>query len=81
MKLEQGQIWRKGDDYFRIVEWQRLAIQYKQLKNPFSGEGSMFYATKKEFCRLLKGAVLLSAEMLELEQANFPDVIPPDVEE
>ncbi|WP_395716534.1 hypothetical protein [Prosthecobacter sp.] len=60
MKLEQGQIWKTGDDdYLRIVEWARLSIVYKRMKNPASKEGTQHMATKKEFCRLLKGAVLI----------------------
>ena len=34
MKLEQGQIWKQGDDYLRIVEWSRLSIEYKSMKDP-----------------------------------------------
>lgn len=64
MKLEQGQIWQLGDEYLRIVTWERLAIEYKTLKDPQSKEGALQRVTKKEFCRLIKGAVL------------FPPVIP-----
>ena len=62
MKLEQGQIWKQGDDFFRIVEWARLAIDYKVMKDPSTREGTRHRVTKKEFCRLLKGAVLLTPE-------------------
>jgi hypothetical protein len=62
MKLQQGQIWKNGEDYFRIVEWARLAVKYKTMKDPVSGEGSMHQVTKKEFCRLIKGAELLTEE-------------------
>lgn len=58
MHLEQGQIWKKGDEYFRIVTWERLAIEYKAMNDPDSKEGTLHQVTKKEFCRLLKGAVL-----------------------
>lgn len=64
MKLEQGQIWKKGDEYLRIVEWARLSIEYKVMKDPATKEGTVHRATKKEFCRLLKGAVLLVPEKL-----------------
>jgi hypothetical protein len=57
MKLQQGQIWKKGDDYFRIVEWSRLNIDYKTMKDPTSGEGTRHIVTKKEFCRLIKDGV------------------------
>ena len=62
MKLEQGQIWKQGDDYIRIVEWGRMSIEYKSMKDPGSKEGTRHRLTKKEFCRLLKGAVLLTPE-------------------
>lgn len=64
MKLEQGQIWKKGENYIRIVEWARLSIEYKVMKDPISKLGTLHKATKKEFCRLLKGAVLLKPEDL-----------------
>ncbi len=62
VKLEQGQIWKQGDDYLRIVEWERLAIVYKSMKDPASKEGTRHQVTKKEFCRLIKGAVLQTPE-------------------
>ena len=59
MKLQQGQIWKQGDDYYRIVEWARLSIDYKLIKDLDSGEGTRHVVTKKEFCKLIKGADLL----------------------
>ena len=59
MKLEQGQIWQQGEDYFRIVAWERLAIDYKKLQSPTDKEGERLRVSKKEFCRLIKGAELL----------------------
>lgn len=59
MKLEQGQLWQKGDEYYRIVHWARMAIEYKLLKDPTAKEGTLHQVTKKEFCRLLKGAALV----------------------
>lgn len=64
MKLEQGQIWKQGEDYLRIVEWSRLSIEYKAMKDPASKEGTRQKVTKKEFCRLIKGAELLTVEKL-----------------
>jgi hypothetical protein len=58
MKLQQGQIWKREADYLRIVEWARLAIEYKQIKDLTSNEGTLHQVTKKEFCRLIKGATL-----------------------
>ncbi len=62
MKLEQGQIWQQGEQYFRIVKWARMSIEYKVMKDLASKEGSVHQVTKKEFCRLLKGAVLVQPE-------------------
>ncbi|MGI9242354.1 MAG: hypothetical protein ACR2RV_16270 [Verrucomicrobiales bacterium] len=62
MKLQQGQIWKKGDEYFRIVGWARLSIDYKHIKDLDSGEGTRHVVTKKEFCRLIKGAELIGDE-------------------
>ncbi len=58
MHLEQGQIWKKGDEYLRIVTWERLAIEYKAMQDLDSKGGTLHQVTKKEFCRLIKGAVL-----------------------
>lgn len=58
MKLVQGQIWKKDEAYYRIVERERLAVRYKLMSNPLTGEGTMHDVTKKEFCRLIKGAEL-----------------------
>ena len=62
MKLEQGQIWQNGGVFYRIVKWARLAIEYKEIKDPASKAGTMHAVTKKEFCRLIKGGTLLTAE-------------------
>jgi hypothetical protein len=62
MHLEQGQVWKKGDEYLRIVTWERMAIEYKAMTDPEAGEGPVQRATKKEFCRMIKGASLLVPE-------------------
>jgi hypothetical protein len=58
MKLEQGQIWKKGDAFILITTWERLSIEYKQMTNLQTREGSHHTASKKEFCRLIKNAEL-----------------------
>ena len=68
MKLQQNQIWQKGSEYYRIVQLERLEVQYKTLTDPLSGRGPHERVTKKEFCRLLKGAVLVEAEALGRQQ-------------
>ena len=62
MRLEQGQVWKQGDEYFRIIEWARLSIQYKLFTDPLTREGTVHEVTKKEFCRLIKGAELVKLE-------------------
>lgn len=59
MKLQQGQVWKQGDEYIRIVHLERLEVRYKSLLDPSSKDGSHHTTSKKEFCRLIKGATLL----------------------
>lgn len=72
MKLEQGQIWKQGGDYLRIVKWERMAIDYQITNDPMSKEGQRHQVTKKEFCRLIKGAALL-----EKSPPAVPSSLPP----
>ncbi len=59
MKLEQGQVWKQGEAYLRIVKLERLAVEYKTMRDLLTKEGTVHQVTKKEFCRLLKSAVLI----------------------
>jgi hypothetical protein len=59
IQLQQGQLWKQGEKYYRIVIWERLAIQYKETDSADAAEGTIHDVTKKEFCRLLKGAELV----------------------
>ena len=69
MKLRQGQVWKSGAEYVRIVQLERLEVGYKSAANlKFTG-GTHRHTSKKDFCRLLKGAKLVFpkfAESLEL---------------
>ena len=60
-KLEQGQVWKVGEDFYRIVTWQRLAIEYKHITDWETREGTQHKVTKKEFCRLIRHGELLDA--------------------
>ncbi len=62
MKLQQGQIWKCGDEYVRIVHLERLAVGYKFADNPKFTGGSHQHTSKKDFCRLLKGATLVESK-------------------
>ena len=60
LKLQQGQVWKHGDEFIRIVQLARLEVGYKVVKNLKTGEGTHRRASKKDFCRLLKSATLLA---------------------
>jgi hypothetical protein len=66
MKLQQGQVWKRGDQYLRIVRVERLSVDYKTSNSPHPAKGAHQHLTKKEFCRLLKEATLLSAQEIFL---------------
>ena len=59
MKLCQGQVWKSGKEYIRIVRLDRLEVEYKSMPNLGNKEGTLHQTSKKDFCRLLKGAHLL----------------------
>ena len=60
MKLKQGQTWKCGEDFVRIVRLERLEVGYKTFKSLKSNAGTHQETSKKDFCRLLKGATLLT---------------------
>jgi hypothetical protein len=77
MKLAQNQVWKTGDEFARIVRLDRLEVQYKAIKNLLSGEGEHHHVSKKEFCRRIKGATLLTPAQvreiwLDLGEAPTP---------
>ena len=59
MKLQQGQTWRCGEGFVRIVHLERLEVAYKTFKSLKSSTGTHQLTSKKDFCRMLKGATLL----------------------
>ena len=62
MKLQQSQIWKQDDKYFRIVRLERLAVEYKAMPNLGNKAGTLHQTSKKDFCRLLKGAHRLAPQ-------------------
>ena len=60
MKLRQNQVWKVGDEFLRIVTLERLEVRFKAMPNIATGEGKHTTVAKKEFCRLIKGATLLT---------------------
>jgi hypothetical protein len=61
VKLCQAQIWKKDGQYIRIVRLERLEVEYKSQTSLADKSGEKIVTSKKDFCRLLKGAHLLSA--------------------
>lgn len=61
MKLCQGQVWKQGQEYIRIVRLERLEVEYKSMVSLAGKEGTHHVTSKKDFCRLLKQARLLAA--------------------
>jgi hypothetical protein len=60
LKLQQGQVWKRGGEFIRIVHLARLEVGYKVMANLKSGDGTHHHTSKKDFCRLLKTATLLA---------------------
>ena len=74
MKLQQGQVWKVGDDYLRIVHLERLEVKYKQMRDLVSRTGPHHHVTKKEFCRLIKNAELCAPEDVQTSlEPGVPD--------
>jgi hypothetical protein len=57
MRLYQNQLWQQGRDLYRIVHLERLSVEYKKLDPSDEAQGIHHKVTKKEFCKLIKGAV------------------------
>jgi hypothetical protein len=62
LKLTQGQIWNQGDEYLLILHLERLEVEYKRFKNIATRKGTHHHVSKKQFCRLIKHATLLSPD-------------------
>lgn len=62
MRLLEGQLWKVGESYWRILYRDNRRVVYKVMKDAAKKEGEEVEATKKEFCRQLKHAVLLTPD-------------------
>ena len=62
LKLKQGQVWKHGKEFVRIVHLARLEVGYKVMKDLKSGEGTHHHTSKKDSCWLLKSCTLLGAK-------------------
>jgi hypothetical protein len=74
MKLQQGQIWKCGEKFVRIVHLERLEVGYKSASNPKFTDGGHQHTSKKDFCRMLKGATLCAP--LPPEKSSPPPAPP-----
>jgi hypothetical protein len=73
MKLQQGQVWKCGEQYVRIVQLERLEVGYKSATNLQFFNGKHQHTSKKDFCRLLKGATLVAPAGKNLIAASAED--------
>ncbi len=46
------------------MQLERLEVRYKTLRNLLAGDGPHHLVSKKAFCRLIKGATLLTHEQV-----------------
>jgi hypothetical protein len=81
MKLRQGQVWKQGGEYLRIVRLERREVEYKSTTSFAAKAGTHLRTSKKEFCRLLKRATLLpptqappTGSVRQLRKLVLPDV-------
>ena len=74
LKLRQGQVWKHGDEFIRIVRLERLEVGYKTFKDLQSAEGKHLHTSKKDFCRLLKDCRLLTPKPGALDSDAMPEV-------
>ena len=58
--LQQNQLWKNGDELIRIVNLERLAVDYKIIKDLETKEGTHHRLSKKEFCRMIRKATLMN---------------------
>ena len=72
MKLKQGQVWKLDEQYVRITQLERLKVGYKSMKNLATREGHPVELSKKEFCRLIKTATLLTDDEILAASARKP---------
>lgn len=73
LRLQQGQVWQKGQAFLRITRLERLAVEYKAGGSVDAKGGPLQKATKKEFCRLIKGATLHETSPNSGSQPRDPD--------
>lgn len=72
MKLQQDQVWRINEnDFVFIIRLERLFVDYKVIQDLVTKKGEPKLVSKKEFCRLIKNAQLLTQEEIRFEQTGL----------
>ena len=69
IKLRQAQVWKQGEEYLRIVQLERLEVEYKSTTTLAAKKGIHRKVSKKEFCRLLKNASLVTPAEIQATPA------------
>jgi hypothetical protein len=72
MKLQQGQVWQCGDNFVRIVHLERLEVGYKSATDLKFTDGTHQHTSKKDFCRMLKGAILVAPKPPKKASSSSP---------
>ena len=65
IRLQQDQVWKRGEEYLRILHLERLEVEYKSVKSLTTREGTRHHVSKKDFCRLIKTAHLMTLEEIQ----------------
>jgi hypothetical protein len=73
LKLQQGQVWKMGESFLRITRLERMAVEYKCATGPAGKGATLHSVTKKEFCRLIKSAVLQPCAPAPLPRPARPE--------
>jgi hypothetical protein len=76
LKLRQGQLWKHGAEFIRIVKLERLEVEYLTFKKLKSGAGQPQHTSKKDFCRLLKSCTLLDPKRATPATSKPPTPLP-----
>lgn len=75
MKLQQDQVWKLGEgDFVFIARLERLFVDYKRIQDLVTKKGEAKLVSKKEFCRLIKSAKLLTQADIRFEQTGLPEL-------
>ena len=77
MKLQQGQTWKLDQTHIRIARLERMFVEYKTMTDIVTKQGEHGRVTKKEFCRLIKKAVLLTAQEVAAARDTNSELLSP----